>query len=198
MNKPFVLGVDCDGVIADYFDGFRNFCAHKFRTPARQLPIPHSYDFSSDPLWAELIPDRKKFLDLHNEAVAEGMFAKLRMMEGASIALWELSNMGVYVRIITHRFHKHGDYARVVKDTVEWFDTNSIPYRGLAIERWKSDVGCDLYIDDSPGNVEELRAAGNDCIVFDAPYNKDVPGLRAYSWMGALKIVKRRLEDRGI
>lgn len=198
MQKPFVVGVDCDGVLADYFKGFRDYIADCLGLEPTDLPIPNSYDFSSDPAWAQVMPTREKFLTWHNDAVADGLFQHLPMIQGASVALWNLSNAGVYVRIITHRFHKHGTYAGVVSDTVQWLDENAIPYRGLAVERWKSDVGCDIYIDDSPGNVVELRAAGHDCIVFDAPYNQDVPGLRAHNWQEAEDIIKQRIQDRGI
>ena len=57
-----------------------------------------------------------------------------------------------------------------------WLDQHGIPYRDLCFLGDKPEVEADAYVDDAPHNVEALRAAGNDVIVFDQPYNGHVDG----------------------
>ena len=45
--------------------------------------------------------------------------------------LRQLSDEGYRIRIITHRLVTNWGHARIVSDTVEWLDTNRIPYRDL-------------------------------------------------------------------
>lgn len=197
MARPFVIGVDCDGVLADYFKGFAEYVAGYYGL-SKSLPPVSAYDFSSDPAWTEAIPDYTTFQRLHNQAVRAGLFASLEPIEGASKALWELSDAGLYVRIITHRLHNKGDYGWAVQQTAEWLDKHDMPYRSISFERYKAQVGADIYIDDSPGNVTELRNEGNDVIVFEASYNQSVPGLRAHNWTEAVQIIKERASARGL
>jgi 5'(3')-deoxyribonucleotidase len=46
----------------------------------------------------------------------------------------------------------------------------------------KTAVGADLYIEDSPANIERLRADGQKTIVFSNSTNEHLPGPRASSW----------------
>jgi beta-phosphoglucomutase-like phosphatase (HAD superfamily) len=46
----------------------------------------------------------------------------------------------------------------------------------------KTAVGADLYIEDSPTNVERLRADGAKTIVFTNSTNEHLPGPRAGTW----------------
>ncbi|MEM1333913.1 MAG: hypothetical protein AAGG08_10675, partial [Actinomycetota bacterium] len=70
-----------------------------------------------------------------------------------------------------------------------WLDANRIPYRDLCFLGAKPQAEADCYIDDAPHNVAELRSYGNDVIVFDQPYNRDLPGPRATSWVEVEEIV---------
>jgi 5'-nucleotidase len=62
-------------------------------------------------------------------------------------------------------------------------DTHRIPYRDLCFLGAKPEVQADAYIDDAPHNIEQLRAAGNDVIAFDQPYNQHIEGPRAMNWL---------------
>ena len=70
-----------------------------------------------------------------------------------------------------------------MSDTVNWLDESRIPYRDICFLGDKPEVGAHLYIDDAPHNVDALRAAGNDVIVFEQPYNTDLDGPRASGWV---------------
>jgi len=184
-----IIGCDLDGVAARYVQGLRAEVGSAFGlTPEQilaELPDPLDYGFTN---W-KIIGD--KFKEYHTNAVDAGLYAKLEAFEGASKVLWQLSDEGYYIRIITSRFVKHGQNAKVVADTAIWLDKNDIPYRGLDFEKNKTEVFADIYIDDAPMNIDAFHAKGKKVIVFDAPYNQDTEdfGLRAYNWDDVLRLI---------
>jgi 5'(3')-deoxyribonucleotidase len=177
VNESFVFGVDLDGVCANYTLGFRRVVAAERGIEPDQLPVGRSWGFEE---WGL---DDEAFDRLHRRAVTEvRMLRDLPVMEGCADTLWRLSDAGVWIRIITHRLYVNWGHATVVSDTVTWLDEARIPYRDLCFLGNKPDVGADVYIDDAPHNITALRAAGNEVIVFDQPYNAELPGPRAHGW----------------
>ena len=78
MSKEFVLGVDLDGVVADYEKGFREFIAKKKSISPDTIPAATHWSFSQSG-WP--IADEKEYLELHREAVAkERLFANFRRL----------------------------------------------------------------------------------------------------------------------
>jgi 5'(3')-deoxyribonucleotidase len=88
----------------------------------------------------------------------------------------------VRIRIITHRLFIKYFHQIAVRQTVEWLDTHDIPYWDLCFMKEKAAVGADLYLEDTPSNVEKLRAEGHRVIVFSNSTNRGVSGPRANSW----------------
>jgi 5'(3')-deoxyribonucleotidase len=173
----FVLGVDLDGVCADYTTAFRRAAAERLGVGEDQLTTEVSWDFGE---WGL---DRDAFLDLHRWAVQERrMFREMPSLPGASDVLWRLSDAGVWIRIITHRLVTNWGHALIVSDTVEWLDHHRIPYRDLCFLGAKPEAQADAYVEDAPHNVDALRAGGNTVIVFGQPYNVALPGPRANDW----------------
>ena len=95
----------------------------------------------------------------------------------------------MWIRLITHRLYANWGHAVAVADTVAWLDAHGIPYRDLCFLGQKPQVEADAYVDDAPHNIDALRAAGNTVIVFDQPYNPEVPGPRARSWPEVERLV---------
>ncbi len=190
--SEFVLGVDLDGVCADYTLGFRSVAAIEWDVPEESLTTDVSWDF------AEWGLDREKFLTLHRTSVQDHrMFRDMPAIEGASDSLWRISDAGVWLRIVTHRLVTNWGHAIIVSDTVEWLDYRSIPYRDICFLGRKVEVQADAYIEDAPHNIEALRAAGNTVIVFDQPYNRDIEGLRATTWAEVEVIVAELVAQSG-
>ncbi len=176
-DRPFVFGVDLDGVVADYTAGFREIVAEDRGVDPSSLADERSWDFAE---WGLDVDD---FNRLHNYAVNERrMLATLPAFAGAADALWRLSDAGVWIRIVTHRLYVNWGHAAAINDTVTWLDANRIPYRDICFLGAKPEVEADCYIDDAPHNIEQLRSADNDVIVFDQPYNREFDGLRARTW----------------
>lgn len=184
-KKHFVFCVDLDGVVGDYDTAFREFVARENGLDPEQLETQEQWDFTG--IWG--IRDREHYIELHNKAVNEGMFAKMPLVNGVSDALWRLNDEhDIHIRIVTHRLIIKGGHDRAVADTVGWLQRTRedgrpiIPYRDICFIADKAEVGGDLYIDDAPHNVESLRGQGFDVIVMDHPYNRHLAGPRAANW----------------
>jgi 5'-nucleotidase len=184
-KQSFVFCVDLDGVVADYDTAFKHFVARETGVDPATLGVQDKWDFTG--VWG--IRDRAHYIELHNKAVCEGMFASMPHVAGASDALWRLNDRyDVHIRIVTHRLIIKGGHDRAVTDTVSFLQQLRpdgrpvVPYRDICFIADKADVGGDLYIDDAPHNVEALRASGFDVIVMDMPYNRHLDGPRARNW----------------
>lgn len=205
MNEPdpFVLCVDVDGVIGDYNGFFRPFVATTLGLDESTFEEQGSWEYTATN-WG--IRDREHYTELHHAAVEAGMFRDMPAVDGASEALWELSDEGFHIRVVTHRLVGHWRHDRVVADTVAWLQQPSptspdrplIPYRDLAFMGFKADVAGDVIVDDAPHNVEALRAARErgrpapEPIVFDHPYNRHVEGPRALNWTDVKRLVRAK------
>ncbi len=184
MSEEFVFGVDLDGVCADYHTGFRDVVATELGVEPESLARPTEWGYHH---WGLSDDD---FTRLHKLAVSDKrMLRDLPVMDGCPDALWRLSDLGVWIRIITHRLYVNWGHAVTVSDTVTWLDEHRIPYRDICFLGDKPQVGADAYIDDAPHNIEKLRSAGNDVIVFDQPYNQEFDGPRAHNWGDVEEIV---------
>jgi 5'(3')-deoxyribonucleotidase len=116
-------------------------------------------------------------------------------MPGAPQVLRRLSDMGVRIRIITHRLLIKNFHRVAVQQTVDWLDGHDIPYWDLCFLADKSAVGADLYIEDSPRNVEQLRAEGHPTIVFTSPTNRHLQGPRADTWDDVFRMVTAEMRS---
>lgn len=184
MITPFVFGVDLDGVVADYTRAFRDVVAQARGVDPEMLPMNRSWDFEE---WGFVPGD---FDHYHRLAVQDQrILARLPMYDGASDALWRLSDAGVWIRIITHRVYVNWGHATAIGDTISWLDKNRIPYRDICFLGAKPQVEAQCYIDDAPHNIEALSGTGNTVIIFDQPYNRHIDGLRARSWSEVEEIV---------
>lgn len=110
------------------------------------------------------------------------LFKQLDPLPGAPAVLRRLSAKHIRIRIITHRLYIKFFHLETVRQTTEWLDNHGIPYWDLCFMKDKAAVGADLYIEDSPGNVQALRANGHPTIVFTNSTNVGLPGPRADSW----------------
>jgi 5'(3')-deoxyribonucleotidase len=191
-GSSFVLGVDLDGVCGDHTEAFRRVVAAELRVDPATLGPQTRWDYAD---WGL---DEEAFLGLHRRAVLEHrMFRTMPVIAGTADTLWRLSDAGVWIRIITHRLYANWGHAVAVADTVAWLDEAGIPYRDLCFLGRKPQVEADLYVDDAPHNVLELRSAGTDVVVFDQPYNRDLAGPRARSWSEVEHLVRQAMVARG-
>jgi 5'-nucleotidase len=191
-TDQIVLGVDLDGVCADYESAFRTSVAARLDLDPEGLAPQTIMDAYSE--WGLTF---EQFESAHRTAVTEDrIFRHMEPLPGVSEALWQLSDAGVGIRIITARLLFSGAHETSAADTAYWLDAHRIPYRDLCFISDKPNVGADLYVDDSPSNIVALREAGKTAIVFDQPYNRDLPGPRAHDWNEVVTAVEVELEGR--
>jgi 5'(3')-deoxyribonucleotidase len=191
MSSPFVLGVDLDGTCADFYTGLRPIAAEWLGVAEQSLGSEFSWDL---PEWG-VARAPGGYPKLHQFAVLQrDLFRILKPMPGAPQVLRRLSDMGVRIRIITHRLLIKNFHRVAVQQTVDWLDGHDIPYWDLCFLADKSAVGADLYVEDSPKNVEQLRREGHPTIVFTSPTNRHLPGPRADTWEQVYEMVVAAME----
>ena len=178
--RQFVLGVDLDGVCADYYPFMRRVVAEWLGRDPDSLPEQVGWDM------AEWGVEPGEFHKVHRFAVVQrNLFLDMGMIPGAGPSLRRLSNLGVRIRIITHRLIIEHFHQVAVAQTVAWLDRHGIPYWDLCFMGEKGAVNADLYVEDSPHNVEALLRDSRDVIVFSHYANQhlEVPAeRRAQSW----------------
>jgi len=194
MSRPklprFVLGVDLDGVCADFYGGLRPIAAEWLGVPLDSLPEKVSHGLTE---WGI---DRAPggYEALHRFAVTQrSLFRELKPLDRAPVTLRALSNRDVRIRIITNRLFIKHFHKEAVQQTIEWLDHYDIPYWDLCFMRDKAAVGADLYLEDAPENVEQLRADMHPTIVFSNSTNLHLDGPRADSWADVENLVLNEL-----
>ncbi|ASQ91649.1 5'-nucleotidase [Prosthecochloris sp. GSB1] len=191
MKKPEkdrpVIGVDLDGVCADFYGRMREIAAEWFEQPLESLTERVSHGLRE---WG--IADSKQYESLHRFALNQRqLFMTMPMIPGARKYLRKLSDEGFHIRIITHRLFIHYSHAAAVQQTVAWLDGHGIPYWDLCFMKEKSEVGASIYVEDSPENVMRLREKGFYTICFANSTNREIASPRAASWREVYEMVHR-------
>lgn len=188
--KGTIIGVDLDGVCADFYGRMREIAAEWFERPLEELPTDVSYGLEE---WG--IGGEEQYQSLHRFAVTQrGLFETTPIIPGARKYLRLLSDEGARIRIITHRLFIHHFHREAVSQSVEWLDTNGIPYWDLCFMQDKAEVGADIYVEDTPANIHALRAKGLYTICFANSTNTDIEQPRAGSWLEAYELIHRRVD----
>jgi 5'(3')-deoxyribonucleotidase len=180
-KQRFVLGVDLDGVVADFYGALRPIAASWLGVPVESLTENVTYGL---PEWK--LHRVGTYEDLHRWAVTQhNLFQAVEPIHGAGPALRRLSTKDIRIRIITHRLFIKFAHRLAVEQTTAWLEKHGIPYWDLCFMADKGAVGADLYIDDTPKNVLALRAAKHPTIVFSNSTNSGIDGPRADDWEAA-------------
>jgi 5'-nucleotidase len=116
-------------------------------------------------------------------------FADLEPIDGAISGMEELNAMG-HELIIASKVPLNagiGFYGKVewIRKYLPWFDLSNF----VGIQN-KTLLGGDVLLDDSPSNVKLFSDAGRRAVIFDRPWNRDLPGLRARSWFEFVRMVE--------
>jgi 5'(3')-deoxyribonucleotidase len=190
-NSSFILGVDLDGVVGDFYGTLREIAAGWLDKPVGCLTENVGYGLEE---W-NLAP-YGGYERLHRFAVTQrNLFRDMKPIKDAPAVLRKLSARGIRIRIITHRLFIKYFHKSAIIQTVEWLDNWDIPYWDLCFMKDKGAVGAHVYIDDSPVNVLELRALGCRTIVFTNSTNRTLPGPRANNWNEAELLVLEAMEE---
>lgn len=198
-GEQFVLGLDLDGCVADFYARMREIAAEWTGRPEAELSSNVRYGLAE---WGLVEGEYDR---LHRFAVTQrDLFTSMAPIAGAPQALRRLGSEGVRIRVITHRLFIRHFHQTAVAQTVQWLDAHAVPYWDLCLMRDKELVDANVYVEDSQRNIERLRAAQKDVIIFDNSTNvhvDDQPGGRARSWRVAEEMIRSRyyewLDERG-
>lgn len=175
-----VIGLDLDGVCADYITAMRGVVADRAGLDPAELAPASSWGFTEWGLNAE------GFQAAHREAVnVRRVFKTLAPIEAAVETVNSLHDAGDRIRVVTNRLCDFVDARIVVADTVEWLQAQGLKHDELCFVADKSTVTADIYIDDAPHVLARLAAAGRTALVFDQAYNRASPGIRVRDWREA-------------
>jgi 5'(3')-deoxyribonucleotidase len=181
----FILGVDLDGVVGDFYASIRKIAAEWLNKQESELTVNVSYELEE---WG--IAEYGGYERLHRFAVTQRhLFRDMRPMQDAPVVLRKLSSQGVRIRIITHRLYLKYIHKESVIQTVDWLDFWDIPYWDICFMKDKGAVGAHIYVDDAPENIVNLRKQNCKTIVFTNSTNLSLPGLRADSWVDVERLV---------
>jgi 5'(3')-deoxyribonucleotidase len=186
-QENFVLGLDLDGVVADFYGHMRQIAAQWRGVDVETLTEDVSYGLQEWDL------RHGEYEHLHRFAVTQrDLFKKVSPLPGAASAIRKLSTEGVRIRVITHRLFIPYFHQTSVQQTVEWLDYHAVPYWDLCFMKDKSLVDADLYIEDAPQNVERLEKEGCDVLAFTNSTNIDYDFKRRVDgWSEAEKQIRK-------
>ena len=190
-ESSFILGVDLDGVVGDFYGAMRKIAAEWLDKPPESLTAEVSFGLDE---WG--IAEYGGYERLHRFAVTQrNLFRDMEPIKDAPAVLRKLSNCGIRIRIITHRLFLKYSHKTTITQTVDWLDSRDIPYWDLCFMADKGAVGAHVYIDDSPANINRLRDQGCRTIVFSNSTNREFPGPRANNWQDIEKLVMEAREE---
>jgi beta-phosphoglucomutase-like phosphatase (HAD superfamily) len=190
-ETSFILGVDMDGVIGDFYGAMRHIAADWLNQPVESLS--EDVDFGLEE-WG--LAEYGGYERLHRFAVTQrNLFSTMKPIKDAPATLRKLSARGIRIRIITHRLFLKHFHKTSITQTVDWLDSWDVPYWDLCFMADKGAVGAHVYIDDAPANVIRLRDQGCRTIVFSNSTNRDLPGPRADTWQDAERLVMEAKEE---
>jgi 5'(3')-deoxyribonucleotidase len=187
----FILGVDLDGVVGDFYGSIRKIAADWLNKPLEMLTTEVAFGLDE---WG--IDEFGGYDRLHRYAVTQrNIFRDMDPIENAPAILRKLSNQGIRIRIITHRLFLKYSHRTTITQTVDWLDNFDIPYWDICFMNDKGAVGAHVYIDDAPENITSLRKQGCKTIVFSNSTNRGLPGHRADNWLEVERLVMDAREE---
>ncbi|MBW8482257.1 5' nucleotidase, NT5C type [Actinomadura parmotrematis] len=192
-ESHFIIGVDLDGVVADFYSYMRKVAAEWTGKDIDTLPTGVSWGLPEWGIGGE-------YASLHHFAVTQReLFSRVDPMPGAALTLREFSKMeDVRIRIITHRLLIPNFHKMAVEQTVGWLDYHGIPYSDLCFMQEKGAVGADVYLEDGPENIKKLSEEDKRVIIFSNSTNiriTDPPAGRAQNWTAAKTLLMNEYRE---
>lgn len=167
--KPLRLGIDLDGVVANFTKGWMTFYNSQYGT---DLKVEDSV------AWNDLVDlthfrDIDEFWDWSSDLDGKSIFWHLDTFPGAIEALNELTRDGHHIAILTTK----PPFA--VHDTLEWLARQQLPTTEIHILEDKWRVDCDVYLDDGPHVLPRLATERPDRTVcrYVRPWNQAIKGV---------------------
>jgi len=190
-DNIFILGVDLDGVVGDFYGAIRKIAAEWLNKPLETLTTEVTFGLDE---WG--LTEFGGYDRLHRFAVTQrNIFRDMEPIKNAPAILRKLSSQGIRIRIITHRLFLKFSHRTTITQTVDWLDNYDIPYWDICFMNDKGAVGAHIYVDDAPENIINLRNQGCKTIVFSNSTNRNLPGPRANNWFEVEHLIMEAREE---
>jgi 5'(3')-deoxyribonucleotidase len=181
------LGIDLDGVVANFTKGWMGFYNSQFGT---------SLAVEDSKRWHDLVElthfgDSDEFWKWSSDLDGRSVFWHLEPFPGAIEALGSLDDAGHEIVIVTTK----PEFA--VDDTHQWIERHRIPVAEINILEDKWLVPCEVYLDDGPHvlpGLVENRPEATVCR-YVRPWNDPVPGAIDVRDFSEFREVVDRLSD---
>lgn len=164
------LGIDLDGVVADFTRGWIDFYNRDF---GAELTVDQADTWDGATTMTHF-ESMDAFWDWTSNLDGRSLFWHLEPFPGAVEALVELNNDGHDIVIITAK------PSFAISDTHEWIAAHRLPVAEVHILEKKWLVDADVYLDDGPHILPALVRNRPDRVVcrYVRPWNRPVPGAR--------------------
>lgn len=165
-NERFRLGIDLDGVVADFNSGWMERYNREYGSGLKASDVV-SWDGLHTLTHFGSMEDFWGWAQLG----AASVFRDLPVFDGAIEAMNELARDHRIV-IISSKF----DWS--IPDTLAWMGQHRVPAREIHFVWDKTTVPCDVYLEDAPANVQALVTAHPNSLVcrMVRPWNGPVEG----------------------
>ncbi len=180
------LGIDLDGVVADFNSGWMALHNNEFGGSLNADMVTSWDDLhrlggfdDMDGFWAWARGNEHR----------PSIFRHLELLPGALDTLQALDAEGHHIVIVSTK----PDWA--VHETLHWLADNRIPTREVHLTFTKHDVECDVYLDDAPVVLPDLVAHRPGALVarFVRPWNIAVNGaVDVHDWTEFHAMVTKR------
>lgn len=168
-DKSLRLGIDLDGVVANFTEGWMSFYNRDYGT---------NLVFEDSKEWGDLVnlthfASIAEFWEWSSDLDGHSVFWYLDTFPGAVDALHQLHDEGHQIVIITTK----PDFA--IEDTHDWIQRQGLPTNEVHILEAKWRIECDVYLDDGPHVFPGLlrhRPRASICR-YVRPWNRPVPGV---------------------
>jgi uncharacterized HAD superfamily protein len=190
-----IIGVDIDGVLADYPRSFVEFINERANLDVDPSTITSYNIYEQLPITAE--EGRR----LKHEYRESGQKKFIPVLPGAKKFLEWFKQNGYTIVLLTAR--PYDEYKRIFADTMYWLEQNNLPYHMIL---WDEDKGQRLvdefgdnvcyFIDDVPEYVSGVAQKGIESFLVNRPYNagseihNESLVTRVDGVLGALNIIK--------
>ncbi len=184
MSAPIHVGVDVDGVIADFNAGFMDLFEWLTKEDRFGKPRPaiNTWNYSTDQFGYTKDQDRAAW----KAVMASGSFWRdLPPYKDTLEFLTTLRLMPVRVTFITSRVGQD-----VLGQTQSWLDANGFPHAQVIISSNKGDtcrrIGVTHYIDDKNENCLDVfnKNPGLRVVMYAQPWNQEQPGIMRIDKLG--------------
>ncbi|HEU4319466.1 MAG TPA: hypothetical protein VFS66_05240 [Acidimicrobiia bacterium] len=162
------LGIDLDGVVANFTKGWMDFYNRQYGT---------TFVVDDSKRWNDLVDlthfnDMDEFWQWSSDLDGRSVFWHLEPFPGAIEALQQFAEEGHDIIIITTK----PGFAE--EDTHEWIERHDIPAKEVHITAQKWLFECAVYLDDGPHILPALVRHRPEATVcrYVRPWNEPVPG----------------------